>query len=231
MSARVTTVLWDLDGTLVDSQTDIFDCLCRSVGTAGLSVEKIRGQLRIGPPVDVLVRQAFPEIDGPLLATVVAGFREGYDHSDFPNTVPYPGVDGLLRSLVAQNQFVITNKPRLPSTRMFRKLGWDSLFTDLYTPDRISTARRLTKPELFAQVIRDYSLDARECLSIGDTVSDIQAAHAAGVRAVGVAWGYNASDELVKARAEAVVNSTEELLALLTSSWTRSQTGGKSTLQ
>jgi len=219
MSTRVTTVLWDLDGTLVDSQADIFDCLCRSVEAAGLSVEKIRGQLRIGPPMDVLVRQAFPEIADPLLATVVAGFREGYDHSDFPNTTPYPGVDFMLCALRGvQAQFVITNKPRLPSTRMFRKLGWDSFFKDIYTPDKTSSLRKFTKTELFAQVVRDYCLDVQECLAVGDTVSDIQAAHSVGIRAVGVAWGYNAFDELVRAKAEAVVSSTEELLTLLTRS-------------
>ena len=215
MSTRRMAVLWDLDGTLVDSQADIFDCLCSSVEAAGLPVEKIREQLRIGPTVDVLIRQAFPEISVPCLTAVIAGFRKLYDYSDFPQTAPFVGIDSLVRSIPFADQFIITNKPQLPCARIIRKFKWDHIFKGVYTPDIIGPTRRLTKTELFVRVIREHRLVVRECLAVGDTVGDIQAAHAADIRAIGVSWGYNLRHELARANAEAVAVSVEELFALL----------------
>ena len=216
MSRKFTTVLWDLDGTLVDSKIDIIDCLCSSAEVAGISAENLKEKFQIGPTIKVIVRNAIPEIDDVHMEAVIEGYRKRYDYSSFPKTVPYNGIDDLVHKLTSLNQFVITNKPKLPTSRIIRKFDWDNLFKAVYTPDRMDPSSKLTKVELFAQVIREQRLAVKDCLAIGDTVADIEAAHAAGIQAIGVSWGYTPYNELQKAKPDAVVESAEELLTKLT---------------
>lgn len=184
------SVLWDLDGTLVDSQSDIIDCIFSSIKAAGITVTPFKESIRVGPPIRDIIRGCLPHIEKSQVETIVSEFRRRYDYSEFLHTHPYSGIMQLLEDLRECQHFIVTNKPAYPTARLLNKLGWNMLFRDVYTPNRKGSGYLFSKTELISLVLKEHCLSPETCFFVGDTALDVRAAHGNGVRAIGVAWGY-----------------------------------------
>jgi phosphoglycolate phosphatase len=208
----ITTVLFDLDGTLSDSAPGILASLRHAFvrnGIAELTPEQERALL--GPP---FYESLPPLIGAERLRTVIADYREYYGARGMFDTVRYDGVLELVQGLRERGitLAVATSKPEPYAVPIVRHLGLGEAFTtvcgDTLDGQRDSKAlvvgealRRLGKPP------------ASDVLMVGDRVHDVEGAAAHGVAVLGAGWGYGTPAELAGARA--VFASAAELLAEL----------------
>lgn len=209
-------LIWDMDGTLVNSEPEILATIQQSLQSVGLSVEKAARPFRIGPPLPFVLRNSFSEdvLSNQLLEEVIKGFRKIYDSSDFVNTQPYEGVDEIIKSEVFVHH-VITNKPDYATRRIIEKKGWSNYIEDVLSPNTLMNVmgRQMKKQELF-QYFKTNN-PGLNVVAIGDMAGDVDCAHAAGIPAIGVLWGTGTKEELVQAGCEAIVSNSKELVNLL----------------
>ena len=209
-------LIWDLDGTLVNSEPEILATIQKALAQVGISIHKAKNPLRIGPPLPTMLRNAFMEenlSDGKLRETVLA-FRKIYDSSDFEATLPFEGIDELVCSTDYVHH-VITNKPFLATSRIIERKGWGGHIVEILTPDALmeTDGRQLSKMELF-QHFRSAYPDVC-AVGIGDMANDAACAKSVGLQAVGVLWGTGTKAELQEAGCDAIVADASELKAVL----------------
>lgn len=206
---------FDLDGTLADTDLDIRLAWKAAFADLGLSCPDFDEKFVAGPPIDEMVNVLFPGRATPeLVAALREGFGRHYDHDGFPNTVEYPGVMDRVRALKASGAKVCiaTNKRFLGATAMAKKFGWDAVFDGLYTGDMHKDdpkIGKLRKPELLKLILAEIGAKSEDCVMVGDTISDFEAAEKNGMESVGVTWGYGTPGEL--ARATRIVRSADEI--------------------
>jgi phosphoglycolate phosphatase len=206
-------LVWDMDGTLVDSEPEIIATIEKSLRQVGVSMSQATSPLRIGPPVRDVIRRAFPAevLSDECLDEAVKAFRVIYDTSDYEATVPFAGIDDLIHD-TRYVHHVITNKPLYATTRILQCKGWASQVVEILTPDALA-GQRMTKPALF-QHCRAMHPDAA-MVGIGDMAPDATAALEAGMEAVGVLWGTGTAEELHAAGCRYIVQDVAQLREIL----------------
>jgi len=206
---------FDLDGTLADTDCDIRLAWKTALKALGLESPDFDKKFVTGPPIDEVVKLLFPDKYCPaLIAAARREFGRAYDASGFPNTPEYPGVLDRVRELKAAGArvFIVTNKRYVGAKLMAAKFGWDRIFKAVYAGDMYvgdSGVGKLRKPELLARVMAELDAKPEECVMVGDTVSDFEAAQKNGIASVAVTWGYGTPEEL--AMADRVVRSPGEI--------------------
>jgi len=211
-------VIYDLDGTLIDSFGDISRCLEEAYAAArGISKVSI-SKKDLGPPVRDMICNLTPGLSKKDNSRVLKKFRTLYDNCDFSGTKLYRGVRELLRTVrdSGRRQFIITNKPFLPAGRILKALDID-LFDGIITPDNACFAGSADKSAMLAYTIRKWQLAASECVVVGDGISDIAAAKANNVYCIGVLYGYSGKRELEKAGSDIVTEDVVSLRKILLS--------------
>jgi phosphoglycolate phosphatase len=193
---RIENIIFDLDGTLVDS----FPGIEYASRCAVASVCPKRGSfdLRpfIGPPIDEIFHLLFPDIAKMELETLVKEFRKVYDNDGWQKTVLFDGVKETLTKLqdFKISKYVVTSKPKLPAEKILDLLNIRSLFVDVLCPDSATPAFPL-KSAAIACLITKHGLDHEKILSIGDTNEDEVAAKTCGVRFAAASYGYGIIQE------------------------------------
>ena len=193
-------VFFDLDGTLADTDPDIRGAWKATLADLGLACPDFDEKFVAGPPIDEMTKTLFPATFTPELADAIrAGFARHYDHDGFPQTKEYPGVLGVVRRLkdVGATVAIVTNKRYVGATAMARHFGWGQAFDRVYAGDM--TEPKVRKPELLKRVLADYGAAPSDCVLVGDTTSDFEAARANGVDSVAVTWGYGDWDDYEQA--------------------------------
>jgi len=204
-------IIWDLDGTLVDSQADILVYLELSLREASVDIAAKLRPLRIGPPIDVMLNEAFPPgmFTEEKIAEVVSNYRRLYDNSGFPTTVPFDGIEEIISDSIRFTHYIITNKPNPASERIVKKLGWVDKIKILKA-QFADKAQRKTKTDLFSELIAGIGADKSTFIGIGDVKGDCVAAKDNGITAIGVLWGAGTKEELTDC-SDYVFENTEQL--------------------
>ncbi|MBQ7168148.1 MAG: HAD family hydrolase, partial [Treponema sp.] len=134
-------IIWDLDGTLIDSEEEVMEALVRAVRSAGLSEKVQSAPFRVGPTIDRMLDAALsPEVlTAQKKKEIITAFRNEYDNCGFCNTRPFPGIEEILagRNIV---HHIVTNKPDLATGRILEKLGWKLFFLSVVTPYSFMTS-------------------------------------------------------------------------------------------
>ena len=205
-------IFYDLDGTLFDTQWDLLDVFTRIFSEEGIPFDP--AHLRIGPPLTEYVRMLKPEITDAGIDAVIAKFRIYYDRSGFPKTVLYPGVSDMLERLdrSGRMQFLATNKRIAPTLEILNCRGVRSYFKAVYGCDSVPGRK---KADNIRAMMTESGLPPEQCVMVGDTKLDVAAGHAAGIRVIGVTWGYDEGGELAAAGPEAVAHTAAELVQLV----------------
>jgi phosphoglycolate phosphatase len=216
------TVLLDLDGTLVDSLPGI-DSSCRAalVQLGHIPAPDLDIAALIGPPIEDIMHVLLAPHGDDRIAQGVAAYRADYGARGLLDSHPYPGVAAALDTMRAAGAQLIlaTSKRREFAQRILAHIGFGLRFAAIHGSEPGGALDH--KPELIAHVLAQHGLDPAACVMVGDRRYDISGAHANGVRALGVLWGYGARDELESAGAEDLVGDPRDLaaaaLALLSS--------------
>jgi phosphoglycolate phosphatase len=211
MPARA--VIFDLDGTLVDSLDDIADALGRSLDDAGLPVPGL-GAVRtwIGAGARNLVAQAAP---AARVDDVYAGFQRHYGERPIVRTSLFPGVAGVLDGLAQRGtpMAVLSNKPHALTVRIADALlaRWRFAAVVGHRPG----APLKPDPTAALEVAAALGVSPDACAFVGDSAIDIATARAAGMRPIAVTWGYRPRAELIAAGPDALVDDPHELATAL----------------
>jgi phosphoglycolate phosphatase len=208
-------VIFDLDGTLVDSLADIGHAMNAALAGAGLPTHPIAAyRTMVGEGADALVARAVgaAPIDRTALA---AAYRAAYGARAHRSTTVYPGVDALLTTLDGEGVAlaVLSNKPddftRALVAERFGAIRFRAVWGQRAgVPRKPDPTAALALAELLA------TAPARVAF-VGDTAVDVTTARAAGMTAIGALWGFRDRAELQGAGADHVVATADELLVLL----------------
>jgi phosphoglycolate phosphatase len=189
---RARPLIFDLDGTLVDSLPGIAEALNQALSKRGFRrhpPEAVRGM--IGSGATELCRRALPDAaTASEIAALEEAFREAYHRLWPESTVPFPGIADLLHVLQARGHplAVLSNKPDPFAREMVTALFHESLFDRVV--GQIEGAARKPDPASIAPILGHWQVLPGDSLLIGDSDIDRQTAAAAGMPFLGVAWGY-----------------------------------------
>lgn len=211
-------IIFDLDGTLLDTLADIGDSVNRMLVEYGFPSHTIDDYRRfIGNGIKMLVHRALP-IAGrseEMVDTCVHRAREIYWENWKNKTRPYSGITDLLGNLQKKDLplAVLSNKPHDFTVR----------YVDAYFPEVTfsvvmgQTDQFPVKPDPASalEIARQMDIAPSKFLFVGDSAVDVQTANAAGMHSVGVAWGFKGPKELVENGCQALVKKPLEILALL----------------
>jgi len=206
------SVLLDLDGTLIDSQPGIVaSCLAMLRALGHRPDEALDVKRFIGPPLEDVVRSLLQSYGDDRVDEAVMAYRQHYGESGLFGSEPYPGIRSALRDMreAGLRIYLATSKREVFARRILQHLKLAAYFDDIY--GSIPGGKLDHKPELLAHILSEQNIPASRSLMVGDRRHDIVGAHAVGMRGLGVLWGYGSRDELEKAGADQLVESTSAL--------------------
>lgn len=209
----VKTVIFDLDGTLLNTIEDLTaagNWVCRKNGWPEHTAEEFKRMVGHGIP-NLVERFSPPECRSPLLLmSTQAQFSEYYGAHNLDSTCPYPGIPELLTTLKAAGVrlAVYSNKADEFSQVIVRHF-----FAGTFDIVRGKLPAVPAKPDPtgICRLIRELDSGKSGVVCIGDSDVDIQTAHNAGLTACGVTWGFRSREELAAAGAEHIADSPEQL--------------------
>jgi len=211
-------VLFDLDGTLLDTLTDLADATNHALRSLGFP-EHPRESFRyfVGDGVETLIQRVLPgdRCDAATMAECASLMRREYGQRWAATTRPYNGIPELLDSLASRGipMAILSNKPDeftrlcvsqlLPEWQFAAVLGAGTLFS------------RKPDPAGAREIARRLGVAPGEVVYLGDTNTDMQTAVAAGMFPVGALWGFRTADELTASGAQALAERPLDLLLII----------------
>ncbi len=211
-------VIFDVDGTLVDSQHFIVEAQTRAFAAHGLPAPSRAEMLSI---VGLSLVQAFEQLvpDGPA-ASLAQAYRDAWSvmrlDPDYADEM-YPGAVEAVNALAQRDDLLLgiaTGKSLRGVHHLFDERGWHGRFATVQTSDGHPSKPH---PAMVLKALAETGMVPADALMIGDTSYDMAMGRAAGVRTLGVTWGYHTRDQLIASGAERLVESYEDLMAVLAS--------------
>lgn len=185
-------IIFDLDGTLIDSSPSILAAFKGAFLKANLQpVQSLTPDI-IGPPLKETLKNLLGENDVEEIDQLAEFFKESYDTEGYKQTQVFAGVEHLLAELSKTKPiYIATNKRIKPTLLILEYLGWQPYFKGVYALDMPEAAAK-NKAELIAYVLKIHTIKATEAIYIGDRMEDKMAAHANGLNFCYAKWGYDA---------------------------------------
>ena len=209
---RYKAVLFDMDGTVLDTLDDLADSVNRSLREFGLpEVSRFQVGQSLGNGAKYLIRHCLPEgSDEALCERVLSFYKPWYDAHCRIKTKPYDGILQLMETLRADgvSQAIISNKP----DSAVQELA-EAFFPGLMDVviGESPAVKRKPSPDTVVAAARQMGLMASDCVYIGDTEVDLETARNAGMDCIPVSWGFRTEEQLCAAGAEEIIRSPEEL--------------------
>ena len=203
-------ILFDLDGTLIDSLEDLSEAVNYALGLRGLPLHTVSEYRRmVGHGVRNLVKQALPEgADDTLVDSALADFKAYYQAHIDVHTRPYPGMPELLTELQAHGiqLAVASNKFQEGTEYLVEKIFPGIRFVAIM--GNKPGAPLKPDPEIVQEVLRKANVQPADALLVGDSPTDMKTAANGGIESIAVTWGYRTAEELA---GHHQVNNVEEL--------------------
>ena len=210
------TVIFDLDGTLLNTLDDLTDSVNFALGEMGYplhTADEVR--MMVGHSVIYLIEQALPDgTDKEIFDKTLALFESHYQTNMRNKTAPYDGVMQMLDKLSTEGYklAVVSNKPDVFTQELVGELFGK------YIPlaiGRSETIARKPAPDMLELAIKQLGSDPDSTVYVGDSEVDVETSINAGVDCVGCLWGFRDRETLESAGAEYIVSSTDELVNLI----------------
>ncbi len=214
---RIKAVIWDLDGTLLNTLDDLAASTNAALEQNGLP-ERTTDEVRqfVGNGVRRLIELAVPEMgeNHPKFQQVLDSFVAHYGAHSRDRTRPYDGIMETLDAFAAQGMklAIVSNKIDFA----VKALSHD------YFGDRMQSAvgddpsrRKKPAPDSVLEAMRQMDVGAEECVYVGDSDVDVITARNAGIPCVAVTWGFRSEESLLEAGAEHIAHTPEELAEII----------------
>lgn len=209
-------VIFDLDGTLVNSLPDIAACMNRALEKAGLptfSVEEYKYKVGNGV-LKIAERSVGERMDK--FDQVLADYMADYAVNCREHSYAYEGIADAIRAMAARGLrvCVLSNKDQADTENVVRHYFPDIAFSAVR--GRVEGVPLKPAPDGALRIAEQLQVKPEECWYVGDTSMDMQCGNAAGMETIGVLWGFRPREELVANNARYLAATPEELAALAT---------------
>jgi len=214
---RPRLVIFDVDGTLIDSQNHIVAAMAVAFDGASLPLPTRAEVLSIvGLSLPIAIARLAPSASADTIANMVARYKGAFTaQRGVQDAPPYPGAIETLHALAAEPETLLgvaTGKSRRGLDHLF---GLHALHGYFQTTQVADDHPSKPDPAMLLRALEETGTAARDALMIGDTSFDMEMACAAGLRAIGVSWGYHPREALQAAGAAVIVDNYAELRVLL----------------
>jgi phosphoglycolate phosphatase len=208
-------IVFDLDGTLVDSSRDLASAVNATLdrlapGTAPIPLEAVVAY--VGEGARLLVARSLRHAGLDLVVDdVLPVYLDRYRERLLDQTRVYPGVSEALESLEPVTLAVLTNKPGEMSRAILEGLGLSSRFARIWGPEDVPA--RKPDPAGLVRLMGELGVAAGQTWMVGDSATDVEAARGAGVRVAGVTWGFH-PEALRAAEPDLLIDDPRDLVRL-----------------
>ncbi|HNV85936.1 MAG TPA: HAD-IA family hydrolase [Candidatus Omnitrophota bacterium] len=211
---RFDFLIFDLDGTLIDSKRDIalsVNHALEACGLEALSLETVSGF--VGHGASNLIRSCLGEKHQEVFEKALKYFRRYYLEHLLDFTGLYPGVREILEFTGDIPKAVVTNKPLEHSLRILEGLGIRKFFCDILGGD--SPRAKKPAPDALLHLVEKHAVPCPRTLMVGDSLIDLQAGKSAGIRTCAVTYGFVKKEDLIRAEPDYIIDTVLELRAIL----------------
>jgi phosphoglycolate phosphatase len=215
MNTAYDSILFDLDGTLVDSRLDLAASVneaLASVGAEPLAHETVFGFIGRGARTLITRSLAAAGADAALYDDMLAAFKSVYDQHLLDTTRPYPGVEETLAALAHKQMAVVTNKPVAFARAMLAGLRLAKYFPVIVGGGPVRELKPAPEPLLHA--LGELGTDLKHALLVGDSVVDIETARAARMRVCAALYGFEEEEALRAQSPDHVIARFPDLLTV-----------------
>ncbi len=225
MSDALKLVVFDVDGTLVDSQHHVHTSMERAFSAVGLGrPTPAETRNTIGLSLTNAMQQIrpdlTPEIHQELARECEAAFlSQEQGNADFVSAPLFDGMDALLRGLSADDRLILgvaTGKSRVGLERMLAEYGFENIFLTKQVADGHPSK---PNPSMLYSAMSEVGAEAQNTVIIGDTTFDIRMGKNAQVKTIGVSWGYHEVSMLMAAGADYIAKDAADLRTLIHDIW------------
>lgn len=222
---RLKLAVFDVDGTLMDSQDLIVEAMMRAFAQLPAPLPTRDEVLSIvGLSLDRAIAEMRPDMDGGDVTRAADLYKQNFialraEVGGEAAAPMYPGARAALDQLAARDEVLLgvaTGKAKRGLDHAIKAHGWDGLFLTRQTADEHPSKPH---PSMLLKCLADTGAEARDGVMIGDTTYDIEMGRAAGFRTLGVSWGYHPVAALRAAGADLVVESFSQVIPALDELW------------
>jgi phosphoglycolate phosphatase len=206
-------IIFDLDGTLVDSLRDIAESLNECLGLLGLPPQQVPAyRYMVGEGIPTLCQRAIGQAHPHLVDRLAELARPRYRVRPLVYTRPYSGICEIIGRLCSSGVKlgVLSNKPHDMTVRIVRTFWPAAEFGVIY--GYVEEHLRKPNPHYALRICADLGVPPAKTWVVGDTPTDVATAHAAGCYAVGATWGFRTRADLEAAGADWIIDRPEELV-------------------
>ena len=207
-------VLFDMDGTILDTMTDLYDGANRSLAMHGYplrTMEEIR--IFVGGGARQLMQRSLPDtVSEEELDAITEEFRTWYGENSCVKTCPYPGVEAAVEALqkAGVKVAVVSNKPDVATKALAKQF-----FPTLPAFGQRDDVPQKPAPDMVWNALQELGVSAENAIYVGDSEVDVATARNAGMPLLAVCWGFRTREELMAAGAEHIVDNAEDMLNAL----------------
>jgi HAD superfamily hydrolase (TIGR01509 family) len=215
MGTPITTVLCDLDGTLIDSRRDIALAFQYALGhvVGGALPEEAAIARHIGKALEHMARELGYHFSPSQLIAFLDTYRHHYAASGTPHTRPYPGVTTTLHALSSLTFGVVTTKAQEQAETVLRQLQLSAFFR--HVQGWVPGLQLKPAPDTVVAALTALHCTPQQALMVGDTPADILAGKAAGLKTCAVTYGFGALQDLQRCEPDYVIDTFGDLTAVL----------------
>ena len=204
-------IIFDLDGTLIDSQEDIasaVNCVRQELNFTPLSIEEVRAC--IGSGIKSLIERVVPDKSKKVCEDAIEKFKFHYGKRLTDTTKPYDGTLEMLEALKGVKKAVLSNKTETFSKEILKRLGLLKYFTAVWGGDTLDVKK--PDPQTILSLIKNVQADKSKTLMIGDSANDFKAAAAAGIKCAAVLYGYSTLGQISEFKPDYLIKTPFELI-------------------
>ncbi len=207
MSLEIEAILFDFDGTIIDSYPGIQRAFDEAYFLTYSVTNKLSVQAHIGPPVGEILTRVHSETNPEKINSFINFFKKEYDTEAYKSSILYDGMMQLFETLKKKNirLFLITNKREKPTKLIAQYLRIDHFFSGIYSSD--SKEHYTSKSFIVNELLQNENISQSKCCLVGDTEQDKAAAEQNNITFVYAEYGYgNLINE------ERIINAPGEIL-------------------
>ncbi|MDR0800004.1 MAG: HAD-IA family hydrolase [Endomicrobium sp.] len=207
-------LIFDLDGTIIDSQRDItaaVNSVRKDYGFDHLRVKQVCSCL--GSGVNTLMDRVIPEKKGILRSEVLEKFKFYYGQCLTDTTVMYDGVREMLEALKNKKKAILSNKDEDFSRKIVKRLGISDYFVKVWGGDSAGVKKPDPKP--IVDLINLTNSDISKTVIIGDSANDFLAAKAAGIASIAVLYGYSDIEQIKRYNPDFTVETPKDIIDIV----------------